>query len=109
MANEKANTARLKTPTEFAMRSINELPDFEKSILRTVLAAIHIGIKENGIPEKGLSHIKNDIPDYWGSREMLKQLLLFIKDTKDIENMTHWAESADMAEHLYVLIDNDHV
>lgn len=29
MANEKANTARLKTPTEFAMRSINELPDFE--------------------------------------------------------------------------------
>jgi len=109
MANEKANTARLKTPTEFAMRSINELPDFEKSILRTVLAAIHIGIKENGIPEKGLSHIKNDIPDYWGSREMLKQLLLFIKDTKDIENMTHWAESADMAEHLYVLIDNDHI
>jgi adenine-specific DNA methylase len=109
MANEKANTARLKTPTEFAMRSINDLPDFEKSILRTVLAAIHIGIKENGIPEKGLSHIKNDIPDYWGSREMLKQLLLFIKDTKDIENMTHWAESADMAEHLYVLIDNDHI
>ena len=109
MANEKANTARLKTPTEFAMRSINDLPDFEKSILRTVLAAIYIGIKENGIPEKGLSHIKNYIPDYWGSREMLKQLLLFIKDTKDIENMTHWAESADMAEHLYVLIDNDHV
>lgn len=109
MANEKANTARLKTPTEFAMRSINDLPDFEKSILRTVLAAIHIGIKENGIPEKGLSHIKNNIPDYWGSREMLKQLLLFIKDTKDIENMTHWAESADMAEHLYVLIDNDHI
>ncbi len=109
MANEKANTARLKTPTEFAMRSINDLPDFEKSILRTVLSAIHIGIKEDGIPEKGLSHIKNDIPDYWGSREMLKQLLLFIKDTKDIENMTHWAESADMAEHLYVLIDNDHI
>ena len=109
MANEKANTARLKTPTEFAMRSINDLPDFEKSILRTVLAAIYIGIKENGIPEKGLSHIKNYIPDYWGSREMLKQLLLFIKDTKDIENMTHWAESADMAEHLYVLIDNDHI
>jgi len=109
MANEKANTARLKTPTEFAMRSINDLPDFEKSILRTVLAAIYIGIKENGIPEKGISHIKNNIPDYWGSREMLKQLLLFIKDTKDIENMTHWAESADMAEHLYVLIDNDHI
>ena len=34
---------------------------------------------------------------------------LRVKDTKDIENMTHWAESADMAEHLYVLIDNDHI
>lgn len=109
MANEKANTARLKTPTEFAMRSISDLPDFERSILRTILAAIHIGVKEDGNPEKGLSHIKNEIPDYWGSREMSKQLLLFIKDTKDIENMAHWSESADMADHLYVLIDNDHI
>lgn len=58
MANEKANTARLKTPTEFAMRSINELPDFEKSILRTIAATIHIGIKENGIPERGYRILK---------------------------------------------------
>lgn len=109
MANEKANTARLKTPTEFAMRTISENPDFERSILRTVLAAIHIAIKEDGIPEKGLFHIKNNVPDYWGSRDMIKQLLLFLKDTKDIDNMPHWAESADMADHLYVLVDNDHI
>lgn len=109
MASEKANTARLKTATEFAMRTVSDNPDFEKSILRTVLAAIYIAIKEDGVPEKGLFHIKQQVPDYWGSRDMIKQLLLVLKDTKDIENMPHWAESADMADHLYVLVDNDHI
>ena len=109
MANEKANTARLKTATEFAMRTVSDNPDFEKSILRIVLAAIHIAIKEDGVPEKGLFHIKNQVIDYWGSRDMIKQLLLFLKDTKDIDNMPHWAENADMADHLYVLVDNDHI
>ncbi|GAB6172801.1 DUF1156 domain-containing protein [Paradesulfitobacterium aromaticivorans] len=109
MANEKANTARLKTPVEFAMRSLNEVPDFESSTLRLILAAIHIAIKEDGRPEKGLFHIKNNLPDYWGSRDMIKQLLEFLKDTKDIGNMPHWAESAEMADHLYVLVENDHI
>jgi adenine-specific DNA methylase len=109
MANEKANSARLKTATEFAMRTINEVPDFEKSTLRTILVAIHIAIKEDETPEKGLFYIKNQLPDYWSSRDMVKQLLLFIKDTKDIENMPHWTENANMSDHLYVLVDNDHI
>ena len=109
MASERANTARLKTATEFAMRAVSDNPDFEKSILRTVLAAIHIAIKEDGVPEKGLFYIKQQVLDYWGSRDMIKQLLLVLKDTKDIENMPHWAESADMADNLHVLVDNDHI
>ena len=109
MASEKANTARLKTATEYAMRTVNENPDFEKSVLRTVLAAIHIAIKEDGVPEKGLFHIKQQVADYWGIRDMIKQLLLVLKDTKDIENIPHWAESADMADQLFVLVDNDHI
>ncbi|MEA4902366.1 anti-phage-associated DUF1156 domain-containing protein [Desulfitobacterium sp.] len=109
MASEKANTARLKTATEFAMRTVSDNPDFENSLLRTILAGIYIAIKEDGVPEKGLFHIKQHVPDYWGSRDMIKQLLLVLKDTKDIENMSHWAESADMADHLFVLVDNDHI
>jgi hypothetical protein len=109
MANERANTCRLKTPTEFAMRTINDVPGFEDSTLRLVLAAIHVAIKEDEQPTKGLWHIKNSLPDYWSSRDMLKQLLSFLKDTRDISNMQHWAQSAQMAEHLYVLVDNDHV
>jgi len=109
MANEKANTCRLKTPVEFAMRNINDVPGFEDSTLRLVLAAIHIAVKEDEKPEKGFWHIKNNLPDYWGSRDILKQLLMFLKDTRDISNMPHWNESAQMAEHLYVLVDNDHI
>ncbi|MDR1132984.1 MAG: DUF1156 domain-containing protein, partial [Synergistaceae bacterium] len=109
MANERANACRLKTPTEFAMRMVGDVPGFEESTLRLVLAAIHIAIKEDEQPNKGLWHLKNNSRDYWGSRDMLKQLLAFLKDTRDIANMPHWAQSAQMAEHLYVLVDNDHV
>ncbi len=109
MANERANTCRLKTPIEFAMRTVRDVPGFEESILRLVLAAVHVAIKEDEAPEKGLWHLKNNLPDYWGSRDMLKQLLEFLKDTKGIANMPHWEESAKMAEHIFVLVDNDHI
>ena len=109
MANERANSCRLKTPSEFAMRTVGDVPGFEESTLRLVLAAIHIALKEDEQPDKGLWHLKNNLPDYWGSRDMLKQLLVFLRDTKDIANMPHWKEAAQMAEHIFILVDNDHV
>ena len=109
MASEHANNARLKTPVEFAMRTVSDLPDFEKSTLRAVLAAIHIGIKEDNDPDKGLAYIKQTLPDYWNSREKVMQLLAFLKDTGEITGMEPWKESAEMADHLFVLVDNDHV
>jgi hypothetical protein len=109
MANERANTCRLKTPSEFAMRTVGDVPGFEESTLRLVLAAIHISLIEDEQPDKGLWHLKNNSADYWASRDMLKQLLAFLKDTRDIANMPHWATAAQMAEHIYVLVDNDHI
>lgn len=109
MANERANTCRLKTPSEFAMRTVGDVLGFEESTLRLVLAAIHISIKEDEQPSKGLWHIKNNLQDYWGNRDMIKQLLVFLKDTQNIANMPHWRECAKMAEHLHVLVDNDHI
>ncbi len=109
MANERANTCRLKTPSEFAMRTVGDVPGFEESTLRLILAAIHIALKEDEQPDKGLWHLKNNLPDYWGSRDKLKQLLIFLKDTKDIANMPHWKEAAQMAKHIYILVDNDHI
>lgn len=109
MASIRANSARLKTPAEFAMRTINDVPGFEASLLRALLAAIYIAVKEDENPEKGLWHIRNNLPDYWGSRDLVRQLLAFLRDTRDIENMPHWKQAAEMADHIYVLVDNDHI
>ena len=109
MASEKANTARLKTPQEFSMRNINDVPDFEESTLRIILAAIYVAIKEDENPEKGLWHIKNNISDYWNKRDMLKALLAFLKDTENIDTMPHWRDDAIMASYIYVLVENDHI
>lgn len=110
MASEKANTARLKTPIEMAGRTINEVPDFEKSLLRTIFMGIYTGIKEDENPSKALGYIKNELSNYWDKRDMIKQLLSFIKDIKDIDNMTqHWEQSANMAELLYSLVTNDSI
>ena len=109
MASERANTARLKVPQEFSMRTVGDVPGFEQSILRLVLASIHVAIKEDENPEKGFWHIKNNLADYWGRRDMLRQLFSFLKDTEDIDTMPHWHEAAIMASHIYTMIDNDHI
>ncbi len=110
MASTKANEARLKTPFEMAGRSFNEVLDFEKSLLRIVFMGIYIGIKEDDNPQKALGYIKNEITNYWDKRDMIKQLLQFIADTKDITNMQpHWEHSAQMAEMLYTLVANDSI
>lgn len=110
MASEKANTARLKTPFEMAGRTINEVPDFENSLLRTIFMGIFTGIKEDENPSKALGYIKNELSNYWDKRDMIKQLLSFLKDTKDIDNMTpHWEQSATMADLLHSLVSNDNI
>jgi putative DNA methylase len=110
MASERANTARLKTPFEMGGRTINDVPDFENSLLRTIFMGIYTGIKEDGNPSKALGYIKNELSDYWNKRDMIKQLLSFIKDTKDIDNMApHWEHSAIMADLLYSLVTNDSI
>lgn len=110
MASEKANMARLKTPVEMASRTINEVPDFENSLLRIIFMGIFAGIKGDENPSKALGYIKNELPNYWDKRDMIKQLLNFIKDTKDIDNMApHWEQSAMMADLLHSLVINDSI
>ncbi len=110
MASERANTARLKTPYEMATRTVSDVPDFEKSLLRTIFTAIYVGIKEDENPNKALGYLKNELPNYWDKRDMIKQLISFLVDTKDISNMqVHWRQSADMAELLLALVEHDSV
>ena len=108
MASERANTACLKTPVDMAGRSLNEVPDFEASLMRTIFMGIYVGVKEDNNPQKALGFIKNDLADYWGKREMILEILHFLIDTKDISNMQeHWQASAAMAEELATLVQHD--
>ena len=110
MASERANNARLKTPFEMAGRTVSDVTDFEKSLMRSVFHAIYAGIKEDMDPNKALGFLKNDIQDYWGKREMIKQVLVFLIDIKNISNMhPHWTESAEMAEQLFALVSHDSI
>lgn len=110
MANEKANTARLKTPFEMAGRTISDVPDFEHSVMRTIFEGIYVGVKEDNNPSKALGFIKSEMQNYWDKREMIQQILRFLVDIKDISNMQdHWGESSEMADLLLTLVSHDSV
>lgn len=109
MANERANSARLKTPFEMAGRTINDVPDFEHSVTRTIFHGIYVGIKEEMNPQKALSFVKNELSGYWDKREMISQILSFLVDIQNIDNMPHWSESAQMAELLLAAVTHDGV
>jgi putative DNA methylase len=110
MASERANSARLKTPCEIGDRSLNDVPDFQNSLMRTVFEGIYVAIKNDMNPSKGLDFIKNDIPNYWDKREMIQQILSFLVDINDISNMQeHWADSAKMADALLTVVKHDSI
>ena len=110
MASERANSARLKTPYEMGDRSLNDVLDFQDSLMRTVFEGIYVAIKNDMNPSKGLDFIKNDIPNYWDKREMIQQILSFLVDINDISNMQeHWADSAKMADALLTVVKHDSI
>ncbi len=110
MASERANSARLKTPYEMGDRSLNDVPDFQNSLMRTVFEGIYVAIKNDMNPSRGLDFIKNDIPNYWDKREMIQQILSFLVDINDISNMQeHWADSAKMADALLTVVKHDSI
>lgn len=108
MASERANTARLKTPSEFMLRSVPDIPDFESSVLRKVLSGIYIAEKEESA-EKGLAQIKNELPGYWQKRDMVRELLRFVKSAAQIDGLDHWKSPAAIAEILLIMVENDHI
>lgn len=110
MANEKANTARLKTPYEMATRTMNDVPDFENSLMRILFTAIYVGVKEEMNPQKALGYVKGELSNYWDKREMIKQILSFLVDCQDISNMQkHWSDSSKMAEMLLAAVSHDSI
>ena len=110
MSSEKANSARLKTPYEMASRTLSDVPDFEKSIMRIIFQGIYVGVKEDMNPNKALGFIKNEITNYWDKREMIQHILSFLVNVKNISNMQeYWTDSAEVAELLLALVAHDSI
>ena len=110
MADERANSARLKTPFEMASRTMNNVPDFQESLMRIIFTGIYVGIKEDMEPQKALGYIKGELADYWDKRALIKQILSFLVDAQDITNMQpHWTQPSKMAELLLAAVQHDSV
>ncbi|HDK7163570.1 TPA: DUF1156 domain-containing protein [Clostridium botulinum] len=108
LASTKANTARLKTPKEFAMKNLNDSSAFGNSLLRNILVAIHLGLKEEDT-SKGRNWLKAEVTDYWNKRNSIIEILNYLSKTEYIDNMQHWKECAHEAFILKNLVENDNI
>ena len=70
MENSKANTARLKTPDEWANRNIGGENGFASSLLRNVFMALYLMDKEDNV-QAGRNWLKNELDEYWNKRERI--------------------------------------
>lgn len=108
MANTKANKARLKTASEFAMKYTNDNTKFGHSILRNILIALYKSTKEEDAT-KGKAWLRNEVNDYWNERSKIIEILGYIATLEYIENMKHWEKDAKSAKILVELVRNDGV
>mgnify|MGYP000010868514 CR=1 FL=1 len=108
MANTKANKARLKTASEFAMKYTNDNTKFSHSILRNILIALYKSTKEEDAT-KGKAWLRNEVNDYWNERSKIIEILDYIATLEYIENMKHWTKDAKSAKILVELVRNDGV
>lgn len=108
LASTKANTARLKTPKEFAMKNLNDSSTFGNSLLRNILVAIHLGLKEEDT-SKGRNWLKTEVTDYWNKRSNIIEILNYLSKAEYIDNMEHWKECAHEAFILKNLVENDNI
>lgn len=108
LASTKANNARLKTAVEFGTRGLGDSSKFGSTLLRNILVAIHIAIKEED-SIKGRNWLKTELADYWNMRSSIVEILKYIAPIEFIENMGHWQKDAHMASILKELVENDGV
>jgi len=108
LASTRANQARLKTATEFAMKGMRNDDRFGSSLLRNVLAALYQAIK-NEDTMSGRNWLRNELPDYWGQRKTVIEILGYIATLANVAYMSHWEQESYYARILAELVKNDGV
>jgi putative DNA methylase len=108
LQNTKANNVRLRTASEFAMKSLNDNSKFGSSLLRNILVALYLSVKENDAA-KGQAWLRKEYDDYWNLRTKIMEILSYIETLGRIENIGNWSKDAHAALLLKERIDNDGV
>ena len=107
VADEKANRARFKTPTEFKRMGLTGA-GFAGSLLRHILFAVHEAARTES-PREGLSWLKAERADYWARRDDIIALLDYLAAARTLGALAHWAKDAEAALVLAGAVRNDHV
>ena len=108
MASTKPNNARLKTAMEFEMRGISSDDNFNTSLLRNILAALYLAVKDEDA-NKAKNWLKNELPDYWNARNSIIEILNFLITIEHIESMSHWEDEIKYAIFLKETLQSDGV
>lgn len=109
-ANFRANTARLKTPSEYRMAFLNG-DGFGSTLLRHLLVAIN-ETTENKSTVEGRAYLKNVFQQdnaYWYKKPLMIELLSFIANLEFVDHMKHWHEHAYSAKILKEALKNEGV
>jgi len=109
-ANFKANSARLKTPSEYRMAFLNG-DGFTSTLLRHLLVAIY-ETTENKSTIEGRAYLRNVYKQdnqYWYKKPLMIELLSFIANFEYVDHMRHWHEHAYSAKILKEALKNEGV
>ena len=115
LAESLANSARFKTATEFknlGLYATNNndggMGSFARSLVRHLLFAIHETVRTEN-PKEGLNFLKAELPDYWGRREDMLNLLEYFAMARSYGPLPHWRRDAEAASLLAGLVRSDYV
>lgn len=109
-ASFKANSTRLKTPSEFKMAFLNN-DGFGSTLVRHLLVAINETTKAQSTIE-GRNYLRNAINegnDYWYKKPLMSEILSFISKLEYVNHMEHWKEHAYYAKLLREALKNEGV
>lgn len=109
-ADFKANSARIKTPDEYKMTSLNN-GGFGSTLTRHLLVAINETSKTQSTVEgrNYLKNVYNRDNEFWYKKPLMSEILTFIANLEFVDHMEHWKQHAYSAKLLREALKNEGV
>ncbi|WP_119720854.1 anti-phage-associated DUF1156 domain-containing protein [Methanococcus maripaludis] len=109
LENTRANSARLKTASEYANKGLSTNLIFSNALLRKILLSIYKSKNEEDA-KFGKSYLREEYgSEYWSKRNSIVEILDFICSFEHIDSMKHWEHDVEYAKYLRELIKEDSI